>query len=92
MKPTTKRYSSEEMARRGDELVKRIEATLPPEAKGTFLAVEVDGGEYELDADDDVATRRLHDRVDGAQVWLARVGYSYTRRLTFWPKAFKEPE
>lgn len=75
MNPTERRYPIEEVARRGDKWQAKIEPTLPPDALHQYLAIDIEGGEYEVDASDVAAVTRLHARVADAQVWLARVGH-----------------
>ena len=65
----------DDIARRGTELFERkIEPTLGPADAGRFVAVDINTGEYEVDDDDYAAVTRLHARVPGAEVWMARVG------------------
>lgn len=69
------RHSLKEFSRVGGELAAQIEATLPPDARGKFLAVDIEGRGHELDADEMAATDRLHARLDNAQPWVVRVGW-----------------
>jgi len=77
-----RRYSREELARRGDEI---YEQTISPRVAdghhGEFIAIDVDTGEFEVDPDELTASDRLLARFPEAQVWLKRVGYSYVRRF-----------
>lgn len=79
---TRPRYGKEEFARRGDTIYERdIRHTVEEEGKGKFVAIDVETGAYEVDADELAASDRLSARVPGAQIWLKRVGYRYVRRF-----------
>jgi len=76
------RYSKEEFARRGDEIYERnICHHLEADSAGKFVAIDIDTGAYEIDADELVASDRLLARYSDAQVWLRRVGSRYARRF-----------
>ncbi len=68
-------HSPEEVVRRGDEVFDRVvRPALRPEDNGKFVAVDIETGDYELDADDYAAVTRLRARRPAAEVWLGRVG------------------
>jgi hypothetical protein len=76
------RFTREEFARRGDEIYER--AVLPSVAPGderTFVAIDVESGDFEIGADELTAIDRLVARRPEAAVWLRRIGRSYTYRL-----------
>lgn len=79
------RYTLDEIGRLGDAVYDRDVA---PRARagdtGRFVAIDVDSGAFEIDADEVVATDRLLERVPGAQCWLRRVGTRYAH--TFGPR------
>ena len=76
------RYSKEEFARRGDEIYTRdIQAVLPTNARGQFVAIDIETGAYEIDVDELTASDRLLARYPEAQIWLRRVGSRYVRRF-----------
>lgn len=54
---------------------------LRPEDDGKFIAIDVDTGEYEIDASDYAATMRIHARRSGARVWLMRAGHRAAHRI-----------
>ena len=88
--PTTQpRYSKEEFAQRGDEIYER-EVRPPAESRneGQFVAIDIETGEYEIDADELAASDRLLTRLPDAQVWLRRIGSRYVRR--FGPRPHSE--
>lgn len=80
--PTQPRYGREEFARRGDEIYERV--VLPQVGgadKGKFVVIDIETGDYEIDRDELAASDRLRARKPGAQCWLRRIGFSYTRRF-----------
>lgn len=79
------RYTLDEIARLGDAAYDReVAPRAGVEDMGRFVAIDVDSGAYEIDADEVVATDRLLERVPGAQCWLRRVGTRYAH--TFGPR------
>jgi hypothetical protein len=75
---TKRRYPKEEIARRGDEIYARdIEPRLKPRDKGKFVAIDIETGEYEIDADQATASHRLRERIPQAQTRLLKVGSRY---------------
>ena len=76
------RYSKEEFARRGDEIYERdIRPRLAASEEGHFVAIDVESGAYEVDAEELAAADRLRARVPKAQIWLTRAGSRYARRV-----------
>lgn len=76
------RYSKEEFARRGDELYEReVRAILEQGNEGKFVAIDIETGAYEIDADELAASDRLLARVPNAQIWLRRIGSRYAHRF-----------
>lgn len=66
---------SEEIAKLGSEIFhQRIQPALKPEDDGKYVAVDIDSGDYELDADDYSAVMRLRTRHPKARIWLERAG------------------
>lgn len=79
---TTTPRSLDDLARLGGEVFdRRVRPVLRPEDDGRFVAVDVDSGEYEIDADDYQAVARLKARVPSADIWLARAGSRTTCRI-----------
>ena len=63
------RYSKEEFARRGDEIYERVlRGTLESGNEGRFVAIDIETGDYEIDADELAASDRLLARVPNAQI------------------------
>ncbi len=76
------RYGREEHARRGDALYDRdIRPRIGQADVGKYVAIDVETGAYEVDANELVASDRLLARVPDAQTWLRRVGSRYARRI-----------
>lgn len=73
----------------GEEIVKRGQALYDGEIrpkveagnKGKFLVINVETGEYEMDADDVAAAKRARSRFPGAALFSMRVGYPGAYRL-----------
>jgi hypothetical protein len=74
------RYSKEEFAKRGDAIFENdIRPHLKNEDDDDFVAIDIETGAYEIDANEMAACDRLDARVPDAQVWLRRVGSPYAR-------------
>lgn len=81
------RYSKEEFARRGDEIYERVlRPNLERGNEGRFVAIDIETGAYEIDADELSASDRLLARVPNAQIWLRRIGSHYAHRFGFHPQ------
>ena len=71
-----KRYSSEELARRGMEVYARVvRPTLSEADVGKFVVVDIESEDFEMDPDFHKGLDRLLERWPDAQTWLERVGY-----------------
>jgi hypothetical protein len=82
---STRRYSKEEFARRGDEIYEtQVRPHLKAEDEGEFAAIDIESGEYEIDEDELEACDRLNARIPNAQIWLIRVGSRYLHRFGGW--------
>ena len=76
------RYSREEFSRRGQEIYDRVvRAALQPDDEDKFVAIDIESGSYEMDADDYTAVDRLLKRLPDAQIWLMRVGHRAAHRF-----------
>jgi hypothetical protein len=77
-----RRYSKEEMAQRGQAIFEnQICQQLKKARKRDFLAIDVETGAFEVDADEMSASNRLHARIPDAQIWMRRVGSRYARHF-----------
>ncbi len=82
MAATKPLYGKEEFARRGEEIYKReIEPVVKHGDEGNFVAIDIETGRYEIDADETAASDRLLARLPNAQTWLRRIGSPYIRRF-----------
>jgi len=73
-------YSKEEFACRGDDLYERnVRPQIKQSDDRKFVVIDIDTGDFEIDADELVAGDRL--RKSGAQMWVTRVGSRYARRF-----------
>jgi hypothetical protein len=76
------RYPQEELARRGEEIYeKEILPRLAGEDPGKFVLIDIETGDYEVDADELAASDRLLALHPNAQVWFRRVGSRHVRRF-----------
>lgn len=76
------RYSMEEYARRGEEIFERvIRPHVQSEDPTHFVLIDIETGDYEIDADEMAASDRLLARRPDAQVWFRLVGSPYARRF-----------
>lgn len=76
------RYSKKEFARRGDEIYNsQIKSQVEANSKGKIVAIDIETGEWEIDANEITATSKLEERLPNAQIWVVRVGSRYVRRF-----------
>ena len=79
---TPRRYSKEEFARRGDAIYEeKVRPLLKPEDEGKFAAIDIESGEFAVDADELKAGNKLLKRLPEAQIWMVRVGHSSAHRI-----------
>jgi hypothetical protein len=77
-----RRYSREEVARRGDEIYEReVLPRLSAADEGKYALIDIETGAYEIDRDEVSASDRLLARHPDAQVWMRQVGSRYARRF-----------
>ncbi len=82
MAATKPRYSKEEFARRGDALyLQEVRSKLKTGDVGKFAAIDIESGEFAIDADELKACRKLRKRIPDAQIWMVRVGYRFVHRF-----------
>lgn len=77
------RYSKEEFAQIGNELYDRV---IRPQVEtatneGKYVLLDIETGEFEMDADEMAASDRLLARQPQAQIWMVKVGSSTARRF-----------
>jgi hypothetical protein len=82
MGPVKRRYGKEEFARRGDAIYEAaVRPRLKADDEGRFVAIDIESGAFEVDADELKAGKRLRARLPEAQIWMVRVGYRSVHRL-----------
>lgn len=70
------RYSREEVAARGRAIYEeRIRTQVEPEHNGKFVVIDIETGEYELDADDVAAMKRAAQKHPAESLYGMRVGH-----------------
>ena len=75
-------YTSKEVASRGETIYRReIRDKVEPEHKGKFLVIDVETGEYEMNIDDLVATKRLLAKHPNAVVYGLQIGSPTAYRI-----------
>jgi hypothetical protein len=80
MTPLT--INREEFVRRGKDYYDRfLRDKLEPEHKGKFLALDIETGDYEMDADEMAAIDRARARMPGKIFYILRVGYRTADRI-----------
>ncbi|HWE35713.1 MAG TPA: hypothetical protein VG406_04010 [Isosphaeraceae bacterium] len=82
------RYNKEEFARRGDAIFERdVRPLVAAGDEGKYVAIDVETGAFEVDADELAASDRLLARVPDAQTWLRRIGSRFARRFGARPRS-----
>jgi hypothetical protein len=71
-----RRYSKEELARRGQALYDAsIRQQVEAGNEGKIVAIDIETGDFEVDENVVPATNRLFERHPDAQPWVIRIGY-----------------
>lgn len=82
MPDVTPKYSKEEFARRGEEVFARdVREKVSGEAPQDFVAIDIESGDFSVDADMLEAMRRLRERRPNAQIWTRQVDSPYAFRF-----------
>lgn len=82
MATTKRRYSKEEFARRGDAIYEtEVRPQLKAGDEAKFAAIDIETGEFSVDADELKACHKLRKRMPDAQIWMVRVGSPYVHRI-----------
>ena len=69
-------YKPGEIATKGEAIYRdQIQPQVESVAKGSFVVIDIETGDYEIDPGDAVATRRLLERRPDAVTYGVRVGY-----------------
>ena len=77
------RYSKEEFAQRGDLIYQtQIRPQVETSNQGKIVAIDLETGDFEIDALEIAACNRLEARNPDAQIWIVRVGSRHVRRFS----------
>jgi hypothetical protein len=75
-------YTSNEVSSRGEAIyAQQIRDKVETEHKGKFLVIDIETGEYEIDTDDLVATKRLLAKRPDAILYGLRIGFPTAYRI-----------
>ena len=75
-------YTSKEVASQGEAIYRQeIRDKVDPKHKGKFLVIDIKTGEYEMNADDLVATKRLLAKRPNAVVYGLQIGFPTAYRI-----------
>jgi hypothetical protein len=76
------RYASAEIVQRGQDLYdQRIRAQVETRHPGQFLVLDIETGDYEIDADDVIAVQRAKTKHPEAAFYIVRIGSPTAYRL-----------
>ncbi len=76
-----RRYSKAEFASRGIAWHKKLASSLPEVDWHKFIAIDIETGEFELDANEMTAAARLRKRLPDPQIWLVSAETGYLDRF-----------
>ncbi|MGK7897783.1 MAG: hypothetical protein AB4372_30245 [Xenococcus sp. (in: cyanobacteria)] len=77
-----RRYSKEELARRGKQLYEsRIRQQVETNNFGKIVAIDIETGTFEVADDTLVASNMLLERCPDAQTWFIRIGHRGVHRF-----------
>ncbi len=75
-------YGKEEFARRGDEIYdSHVRSLVEAGNHDLIVAIDIETGAWEMDANEMSASKRLEQRCLDAQIWFVKIGSSYVRRF-----------
>lgn len=75
-------YTPSEVELQGESIYRRqIRDKVELKHKGKFLVIDIETGEYEIDADDLVATKRLLVKYPNAVIYGLRIGFPTAYRI-----------
>lgn len=84
-------WTAEEIGSRGEDIYqKQIRDKVDPKHKGMFLVLDIETGDYEIDAEDLVATDRLLAKHPNAIIYGVRVGFPAAYGIGFNFKAYTQ--
>jgi hypothetical protein len=75
-------YTKEDFARRGDFIYEsQVRSQVEAGNSGKIVAIDIETGEFEVDASEIDACSRLEAHHPDAQIWVVRVGSAHVRRF-----------
>ena len=84
-------WTAEEIGTRGEEIYQtQIRGKVDPKHKGEFLVLDIETGDYEIDAEDLVATDRLLAKHPNAIIYGVRIGFPAAYGIGFNFKAYTQ--
>ena len=82
MATTKRRYPKEEIVKRGEAIFEKdVRQNLKGRNPMDFVVIDIETGDYEVDANNLTACLRLRERNLDAQIFARRVGSPYIRRF-----------
>jgi hypothetical protein len=73
---------ADEVVRRGQEIYDRdIRARVEPDHRGEFIVIDIETGDYEIDAREVAAIQRSIAKHPDGRRCLLRIGFPYTHRI-----------
>lgn len=69
---------------RGEAIYDRMKAEVEVIHRGKFMAIDVDSGDYEIDAEDIDAISRLRERHPERMSYLVRIGFPAAYSMCGW--------
>lgn len=77
-------YSQGSIAARGEEIYhQRLREKVESNHKGKFLTIDIETGNYEIDADEVVSSMRLLEKRPDAVLYCLRIGFPAAHRIGF---------
>ena len=77
-------YSQGSIAARGEEIYhQRLREKVESNHKGKFLTIDIETGNYEIDADEVVSSIRLLEKHPEAVMYCLRIGFPAAHRIGF---------
>ena len=84
MTVSQRRYSKEELARRGRELYESgIKQQVEAGNEGRIVAIDIETGVFEVAKDSLTASDQMLEQYPDAQIWFVRIGHRAVHRIGF---------
>ena len=76
-------YPHGTIAARGEEIYHQLREKIEPKHKGKFLTIDIETGDYEIDADEVASSMRLVEKHPEAVIYCLRIGFPAAHRIGF---------